>query len=88
MCVILDGNLISDRESLHDFLAGHLQFPGYYGRNLDALYDLLTEIQEETNLKIINADILRETLGAYCAALIVTLNQASENNPHFSVEIC
>ena len=29
-------------EELHDYLASELSFPEYYGRNLDALYDILT----------------------------------------------
>ena len=88
MHVILDGNQISDRESLHDFLMLHLHFPAYYGRNLDALYDLLTEIPEDTHIEILNADILQDKLGTYSGALINALNQASENNPHFSIKIC
>ena len=33
-------------------------FPEYYGANLDALYDCLTEISEETRLTIVNCEIL------------------------------
>ena len=42
MNVILDGNLILDREMLHDVLAEELHLPVWYGRILDALYDCLT----------------------------------------------
>lgn len=38
----LDGNLI--KENGHDYLADALCLPEYYGKNLDALYDCLTEI--------------------------------------------
>lgn len=32
-----------DEASFHDAIAAALGFPGYYGRNLDALYDCLTD---------------------------------------------
>ncbi len=37
----LEGERIIDRDKLHVILAAKLQFPGWYGRNLDALYDCL-----------------------------------------------
>ena len=43
---ILDGNNITNRETLHDTLATSLQLPDWYGRNLDALYDCLLDIRE------------------------------------------
>ena len=48
MNVLLDGTIILDREMLHDTLATGLRLPPWYGRNLDALYDCLTDVQEET----------------------------------------
>jgi len=40
--VIVDCRRLTDREGAHDYLAEIFHFPDYYGRNLDALYDLLT----------------------------------------------
>lgn len=46
--VILDCEKLLDREQAHLYLAEKLNFPDYYGKNLDALYDCLTELGECT----------------------------------------
>jgi ribonuclease inhibitor len=48
----LDGKLIS--QNVHDYLMEALDLPDYYGKNLDALYDCLTEM--ECEIELINAD--------------------------------
>ena len=45
MDVTLDGRTIDSRETLHQTLFELLQLPAWYGRNLDALYDCLTDLQ-------------------------------------------
>ena len=40
--VILDGRHMGNHEEYHPYLARKLDFPDYYGNNLDALYDMLT----------------------------------------------
>ncbi len=44
--ITLDGTLLSDAAQAHDYLKECLQFPEYYGKNLDALYDVLTDLQD------------------------------------------
>lgn len=52
--MILDGELI--KKDGHDYLAKALDFPDYYGKNLDALYDCLCEISCE--IELINASVV------------------------------
>ena len=44
--VELIGAQLKDKELLHDVLAQLLELPEYYGRNLDALHDCLTQLQD------------------------------------------
>lgn len=84
---ILDGEKIKDREMLHDILAADLSLPAWYGRNLDALYDCLTDRQEETKILIKNRELLEHTLGKYASSLAQALRRASGDNPRVQTEI-
>jgi RNAse (barnase) inhibitor barstar len=48
----LDGKLI--KKDGHDYLKKALNFPNYYGKNLDALYDCLTDIGVDTEIVLKN----------------------------------
>ena len=41
---VLDGAMMGTKEKAHAHLQEALGFPAYYGRNLDALYDCLTDM--------------------------------------------
>lgn len=43
MRVELDASRMRERAEAHAYLTQALQLPDYYGKNLDALYDCLTE---------------------------------------------
>lgn len=58
--ITLDGKKI--RKDEHDYLKEELDFPDYYGRNLDALYDCLTEIGIETEIELINSEFVSQDL--------------------------
>lgn len=84
LCV-LDGEKITDREMLHDILAEQLALPEWYGRNLDALYDCLTERREAAEIRILQKSVLEERLGGYAKALENVLSAIAGENPEISV---
>ena len=59
--IILNGAKLETKEAMHDYLAKMLHLPEYYGRNLDALHDCLTDIGEETELILLNWDAFDHT---------------------------
>ena len=76
---------LQDRNSLHDLLIGALRLPDYYGRNLDALYDILTERGEQTILWVYPDAEADARLGGYLTALLRTLQDAAAENPALSL---
>ena len=78
----LEGKAMTSREAAHDHLAEVLELPDYYGRNLDALYDLVTEISEETEIVFLDPETAEHYLGEYGGKLLSTLREAADENPN------
>ena len=77
---ILDGSRMTSRAEAHAHLAEALDFPDWYGKNLDALFDLLSTRSEETVLLVRHCTALEASLGAYGRALLSTLSDAAAEN--------
>ena len=50
---VIDGKYIRDEKNFHRTVKRLFQLDDYYGENLDALWDMLTE-RKNLNIKIIN----------------------------------
>lgn len=48
--ITIDCNRIEAPRQLHTAFAEALEFPAWYGNNLDALHDCLTSLTEETEI--------------------------------------
>ena len=77
MKLIIDGSVLSEEAAVHDLFTRALDLPEWYGRNLDALYDVLTERGEPLRLLVRN----REALAEYAEDLLRTLAEAAAENP-------
>lgn len=84
MVIELDGREMRDRSATHDYLKAVLNFPDYYGRNLDALYDLLTECGEERTIVLSHKSEMEQQLSHYAVALLDAFQDAAEENPALS----
>lgn len=76
--IILDGKLIL--KDGHLYLKEILNFPDYYGENLDALYDCLTDIGTNTEIILDNDKLVEKEI-------INTFIDASNENPYISFKI-
>lgn len=85
MRVILDGKIIDSKETLHSRISEKFSFPEYYGNNLDALYDCLTDIKEDTEFILINFQSLKDSLGKYADQLERVLDDAQDENSHLKI---
>lgn len=59
--VILDAKKMSEKEKMHEYFAKKFDLPEYYGKNLDALFDSLCEINEPTLIKLKNEKFLDDS---------------------------
>ena len=85
MKVIIDGKKITSKQLLHTYFADEMKFPEWYGKNLDALFDSLTDINEETEIELINRPALHEHLGEYAKAFEKMLRDAHEENEDIKI---
>ncbi|WP_414717252.1 barstar family protein [Tahibacter sp.] len=49
---VIDFSNAHSIEDAHDVLAASLDLPPYYGRNLDALWDCLTELRGPVHIRV------------------------------------
>lgn len=71
------------REKLHNLLKESLKLPEYYGKNLDALHDCLTEMGECT-ITFRNLSSL-SPLGEYGASLLKVLEDSAHENKELTL---
>lgn len=75
--IILDATMLRERIPAHDYLKEVLALPDYYGRNLDALYDCLTELGE-TEIQFVNQGAAGDS---YFSRVLSVFQEAREENP-------
>ena len=83
----LDGREMRTRGETHDYLQRMLSLPEYYGRNLDALHDCLTDVGGPLEIELVHVDVLMENLGVYGKMLVRVFEDAAEENPEISIQM-
>lgn len=80
---VLDCSAIANPEDFHDALVEALVLPQWYGSNLDALYDCLTAITEETEITLLHFSELNEMYAGFEAVF----QDAAQYNPRIRIVI-
>ena len=78
MNVILDARKLGTRESAHPYLKKVFRFPDYYGQNLDALYDCLSEL---SGIRILL--LHTEEAGDYFSSVLSVLEALPDAEIHY-----
>ena len=81
--VIIDCEKLQQKEQAHLYLAEVFDFPDYYGKNLDALFDCLTELGECT-IVLKGGNILHQTDG-YGIKVLKVLEEAAQVNSNLKL---
>ncbi len=79
--ITIDCSGIQNKDQLHCLLAKELEFPEYYGHNLDALFDCLTDICVPTDIRLLGWHALGDWKEGFQNVFI----NASMENPDLDI---
>ena len=82
--ILLDGAVINDFSDIHNKFKSQLNFPDYYGENLDALYDMLTDISEKIIIISVNSKLFEEKFAKKWSAFLRLMKDIEEEKENFS----
>lgn len=85
--IILDGNKMKTIDSTHSYIKKTLKIQDYYGKNLDALWDMLTSIGHPVFIQLKHFDTVYSNLGDYANKLCQVFMDASVENEFLDIEI-
>lgn len=83
--LILDGRLMTSKEALYLHLNRVLALPNHFGNNLDALWDVLNEGTEPTEILFSNTDLAQKQLGDYGVKLVNLFERLAQQNNCYMV---
>lgn len=76
----LEGREMTDRKATHAYLKRKLHLPGYYGNNLDALWDCLTTDFSGKMIILNDPQTVQNQLGDYGDSLVRLLKEVAAAN--------
>ena len=85
--ITLDIEKMRSLPMLHKYLHTALALPEYYGANLDAFYDCLTEIAEPTELVVPQKVAAEAYLGWYGQQFLQVLEDAAAANDALTITL-
>lgn len=79
MRATINGKRVTDKESLFVLLRQKLSLPEDCGKNLDAVYDVITDPGKDRIITVKHEDLLRRRLGDYADRFLQMLDDACQS---------
>ena len=84
--VILDGRLMTTKNRLYEYLEEAFDLPDYFGKNLDALWDVLNEETESVTLHFTYVQKFLEEMDGYGEQVIRMFTSLNQLNDQYEVK--
>lgn len=78
----LDATRMKDKESLYAYMNELFELPEYFGNNLDALSDCLSEVIEHTDILLTRSCVKELCNDDYGFKVLIVLGEAANENPY------
>lgn len=85
--IFLDCNKMTSKSEAHKYIKEMLNFPDYYGENLDSLWDLLSTKSKMTSIFLLHEEKIYEVLGNYGKRLVDCFCEAADSNTSLQFSI-
>lgn len=81
----LEADKLKSKESLYPYMKEIFDFPEYFGNNLDALNDCLSEVNEHTDILLTRQCVTEICENEYAFKVLIVLGEACNNNPYLHI---
>ena len=85
--IFLDGYKMISKSETHKYIKKMLNFPDYYGGNLDALWDILSTKSKLISIFLLHEEKIYENLGDYGKQLIDVFQEAANSNTNIKITL-
>ncbi len=84
----LDGKTIRSLDDLYDQFSARLSFPQHFGRNLDALWDVLSaDVEGPFEIVWKHADVSKKALGREFGKVLKLLKELEKEREDFKLNV-
>jgi RNAse (barnase) inhibitor barstar len=77
---------IDNRRRMHAFFSEKITVPEYFGANLDALNDVLSEYDEDVTFVLTRENTRRISREEYAWKVVMIIARCSQENPHIQIQ--
>ncbi len=85
--ITLNGKKMTSEKEAHEYIASKLGFPEYYGKNLDALADCVSEFCLDRYIRISHYSEMKKALGDYADMIIEVIKDIADESPRIRFKV-